>query len=79
MVINTLTKKIRFGIIDYVQHYTVEKMFEYKFKKVVKGAEPTICEPERYKKRFKKAMKRYFVAMCIQNEKFAISEGAQET
>ena len=36
---------------------------------MIKGQEPTIIEPERYKKRFKKAIKRYFIAMCIQNEK----------
>ena len=67
VVINTATKQIRFGIIDYVQHYTYEKYFETKIKKIWKGHEPTIIDPEKYKKRFKKAIKRYFIAMCIQN------------
>jgi len=35
----------------------------------LKGNEPTIIEPEKYKRRFKKAIKKYFIAMCIQNEK----------
>lgn len=69
VVINTRTKKLRFGIIDYVQHYTLEKMLENKFKKMIKRNEPTITEPERYKKRFKNAVKRYFIGMCVQNEK----------
>ena len=48
---------------------TLEKMLETRFKKFWKGNEPTIIEPEKYKRRFKKAIKKYFVAMCIQNEK----------
>jgi len=69
VIINTKTKKIRFGIIDYVQHYTIEKMFEMHIKKIWKGNEPTIIEPEKYKQRFKKAIKKYFVAMCIQKQR----------
>jgi 1-phosphatidylinositol-3-phosphate 5-kinase len=65
VIINTRTKRLRFAIIDYVQHYTLEKMLETRFKKFWKGNEPTIIEPEKYKKRFKKAIKKYFVAMCI--------------
>lgn len=44
-------------------------MLETRFKKLWKGNEPTIIEPEKYKRRFKKAIKKYFIAMCIQNEK----------
>ena len=44
-------------------------MLETRFKKFWKGNEPTIIEPEKYKRRFKKAIKKYFIAMCIQNEK----------
>ena len=62
------TRKLRFAIIDYVQHYTLEKILETRFKKFWKGNEPTIIEPEKYKKRFKKAIKKYFIAMCHQNE-----------
>ena len=69
VIINTETKKLRFGIIDYVQHYTLEKILESRIKKILKGNEPTIIEPEKYKRRFKKAIKKYFIAMCIQNEK----------
>ena len=45
-------------------------MFESKFKNIVYGGEvPTIVDAEKYKQRFKRAMKRYFVGMCIQEEK----------
>lgn len=71
VIINTNTKKLRFGIIDYVQHYTLEKILESRIKQILRGNEPTIIEPEKYKKRFKKAIKKYFIAMCIQNEKMA--------
>ena len=77
VIINTQTKKLRFAIIDYVQHYTLEKMLETRFKKFWKGNEPTIIEPEKYKKRFKKAIKKYFIAMCVQNEK--IMESLEDT
>mmetsp|Transcript_8646 Transcript_8646/g.14642 ORF Transcript_8646/g.14642 Transcript_8646/m.14642 type:complete len:123 (-) Transcript_8646:9-377(-) len=69
VIINTRTKKLRFGIIDYVQQYNLEKMLETRIKKFIKRNEPTIIEPERYKKRFKNAIRRYFIGMCIQNEK----------
>ena len=69
VIINKKTKKLRFGIIDYVQHYNLEKKFENQFKKIWKGNEPTIIEPEKYENRFKKAIRKYFIAMCIQNEK----------
>lgn len=69
LIINTKTKKLRFGIIDYVQHYTLERMLEMRFKRLIRGSEPTIVDPESYKKRFVEAVKKYFIAMCIQNEK----------
>ena len=53
VIINTKTKKLRFGIIDYVQHYTLEKMLETRIRKLWKGKDPTIIEPEKYKNRFK--------------------------
>lgn len=68
-IVDTKRKKVRFGIIDYVQQYTLEKIFESKFKNFVKGQEPTIVDPDKYKQRFKQAMKSYFVGMCIQEEK----------
>ena len=65
-IIDTKKKQVRFGIIDYVQQYTLDKIFESKFKNIINGGEaPTIVDPEKYKQRFKKAMKRYFVGMCI--------------
>ena len=65
VVINTRTKKIRFGIIDYVQHFNIEKRIESKAKKFLGAIEPTIIEPDRYKKRFKRAIRMYFIGMCI--------------
>ena len=68
-IIDTDKKKVRFGIIDFMQQYTLDKIFESKFKNIVYGGEvPTIVDPEKYKQRFKKAMKRYFVGMCVQEE-----------
>jgi len=55
LIINTKTKKLRFGIIDYVQHYTLDRMLETRFKKLIRGSEPTIVDPESYKKRFIRA------------------------
>jgi hypothetical protein len=69
-IIDKERKKIRFGIIDYVQQYTIDKIFESKFKNFISGGEiPTITDPEKYKMRFKRAMKRYFVGIGIQDEK----------
>lgn len=77
-IIDTKRKKVRFGIIDYVQQYTLDKIFESKFKNIVYGGEvPTIVDPEKYKQRFKRAMKRYFVGMCIQEEKTSSIKGEQ--
>ena len=40
---------------------------ENKLKNLVYGGEtPTIVDPDKYRQRFKKAMKKYFVGMCIQ-------------
>jgi len=52
-IINKNEKRIRFGIIDYLQMYTLERYFETQIKKVVNmGLRPTIIEPEEYRKRF---------------------------
>jgi hypothetical protein len=42
------------------------------------GEIPTIIDPDKYKLRFKKAMKRYFVGMCIQDEKTSGTKGTTE-
>jgi len=69
-IIDTKRKIVRLGIIDYVQQYTLDKILESKFKGLVSGGKkPTIVEPELYKKRFKKAMKMYFVGMCVQEDR----------
>jgi hypothetical protein len=71
-IIDTKRKKVRFGIIDYVQQYTLDKIFEGQFKRIInRGEVPTIVDPDKYKLRFKKAMKRYFIGMVIQEEKTA--------
>ena len=65
-IIDVKRKKIRFGIIDYAQQYTLDKIFESKLKNIMSGGEvPTIIDPDKYKIRFKRAMKKYFVGMCI--------------
>ncbi len=49
-------------------------MFEGQFKRIMnRGEVPTIVDPDRYKYRFKRAMKRYFIGMIIQDEKIAKS------
>ena len=53
-------------------------MFETTFKKITRLNEPTIIHHEKYKQRFKKAIKKYFVAMCIQNEKLPIEVQKQQ-
>ncbi len=61
---------MRFGIIDFVQQYTLDKVFEGQFKKIInRGEVPTIVDPEKYKYRFKRAMKRYFIGLVTQEEK----------
>lgn len=53
------------GIIDYVRQYTWDKQLEtyVKASGVLGGAgrEPTVISPNQYKKRFRRAMSRYFV------------------
>lgn len=65
-IIDTKRKKVRFGIIDYVQQYTLDKIFEGQFKRIInRGEVPTIVDPDKYKLRFKRAMKRYFIGMVV--------------
>jgi hypothetical protein len=75
-IIDKKRKQVRFGIIDYMQQYTLDKIFECKFKRMMNGGEvPTIVEPDKYKFRFKKAMKRYFIGMVVQEEKKHLEGG----
>ena len=69
-IIDTKRKKVRFGIIDYVQQYTFNKIIENQLKIIInRGEIPTIVDPDKYKLRFKRAMKRYFIGMALQEEK----------
>jgi len=69
-IIDSKRKKVRFGIIDYMQQYTLDKIFEGQFKRIInRGEVPTIVEPDKYKYRFKRAMKRYFIGMVSQDDK----------
>ena len=63
-IIDKERKLVRIGVIDYVQQFTIDKFFEYRFKQLVNmGADPTIINPEQYKNRFKEAISKYFVAI----------------
>jgi len=63
-IIDKERRLLRVGIIDYIQQYTLDKILESRFKKVVsRGEDPTIVDPEMYKHRFKQAMNKYFVAL----------------
>jgi hypothetical protein len=71
-IIDTKRKKVRFGIIEFVQQISLDKMFEGQFKRIInRGEVPTIADPEKYKYRLKSAMKRYFIGMVNQEEKSA--------
>ena len=63
-IVNTKDKKIRFGIIDYLQMYTLVRQFETKFKKMINmGQDPTIIAPSAYRTRFIRHVQTYFVAV----------------
>lgn len=52
------------GIIDYVRQYTVDKLAETVVKTLYDPShQPTVIEPAHYKRRFREAMDRYFVAI----------------
>lgn len=53
------------GIIDYLREYTLDKQLEYFGKKVIKGATPTIVNPNDYMQRFTQAMERYFMEIYV--------------
>ena len=64
-IINPVNKTIRVGIIDYIQQYTLEKELESYVKQTLTNLkeDPTIIPPEQYKKRFREAMEKYFIAL----------------
>lgn len=54
-----------FGIIDYLRQYTWDKQLETwaKSSLVPKNVLPTVISPKDYKKRFRKFMGKYFLAV----------------
>jgi hypothetical protein len=69
---------IRVGVIDYIQQYTMFKLFETTFKKAVGKDDPTIISPLEYKKRFLRALNKYFIGLyeekSIEEEEEIIDE-----
>ena len=64
VIINEEDGEIAMGIIDYMQHYTVDKAVESKYKTVVGREQPTITDPAVYKTRFREQlMFEYFVGV----------------
>ena len=64
VIIDKEKKTVRFGIIDYIQQFTMEKMVESKFKAIMTAGDvPTIVDPTPYKSRFQEAMKKYFIGI----------------
>ena len=68
-IIDTKSKKVRFGIIDYLQMYTFDRQLESTYKKVVNlGKNPTIVDPASYRQRLRCFVKCYFLGVCSQRE-----------
>ena len=62
-----------------MQQYTLDKILESRFKKVINyGEDPTIIDPEQYKKRFKEAMNKYFVPLYPDKNASKIFEDEEE-
>lgn len=78
-IVNTKEKKIRFGIIDYLQMYTLVRQFETKFKKMINmGQDPTIIAPAAYRSRFIRHVQTYFVAVDHQKTKAPTAKSTEE-
>ena len=61
---NEDTDEIVVGIIDYLRQYDAVKQIEHFGKKTILGqVGPTIVEPVEYRRRFRQAMEKYFVAV----------------
>jgi len=63
VAINPINKTVRVGIIDYIQQYTFKKVMESAVKSATSTEDPTIISPDAYKKRFRLAMDKYFIAL----------------
>jgi 1-phosphatidylinositol-3-phosphate 5-kinase len=62
------SKELVIGIIDYLRQYTWDKQLEtwVKASGILGGSKdglPTIISPDQYKKRFRKAMSKYFLTV----------------
>jgi len=58
------TNEIVLGIIDYLRIYDLDKLMETGFKSMaVWRPPPTVIRPEKYKRRFRSAMDKYFMAV----------------
>ena len=68
LIINKEDHSIRVGVIDYIQQYTVFKLLETTFKKAVGRDDPTIISPLEYKKRFLRALNKYFIGLYEEKE-----------
>ena len=62
-LINPQKKLVRFGIIDYVRLYTWDKKLESLGKYFIKQNEPTIINPNKYKRRFYDMMKHSLIGI----------------
>ena len=54
-------KQAYLKIIDYLRNYDLMKNFESKFKKIKSNKDPTIIQPEDYRKIFMEKMRSYFL------------------
>ena len=54
---------IKFGIIDYIRKYTLDKKVESYGKTIYYGENPTIIDPEEYRQRFFDKISKYFVGV----------------
>lgn len=60
--IDEKNKTVKAGIIDVLREFNNAELLEYHAKRAINfGENPTIIEPNRYKQRFRIAMKRYFI------------------
>lgn len=66
-IMNRKERTIRFGIIDYLQTYTIERFMESNFKLIKNlGKRPTIIEPNAYKERFRLFHQLHWIGACEQ-------------
>lgn len=80
-------RELVFGIIDYLRQYTWDKQLETWVKSslvVPKNSLPTVISPKEYRKRFRKFMTKYFMAVpdtwsseqCSDHCKFCIDDSS---